>query len=251
MRSRSTPDARRGRYAALNRRANRVARALLARRGRGGDPVALLFEHDAPMIAAILGVLKAGKTYVALDPLDPDERLRCILGDAEACGLVTDADHLVTAARSGRVEARRRSTSTISGTARRTTTSISPSIPTRWPTSSTPRGRPDGRKVCMQTHSERRLLHHDVRRASGARPRRSVDAARRATAPTPRDGHLRGTLDGRDARPVRSAPPRGRHALRAGSRARRSPSTTRRRRSSGISCGAWPRRTSFPRCGAS
>lgn len=84
-------------YADLNRRAHRLARALLARRGRGGERVALLFEHEAQMIAAILGVLKAGKTYVALDPLDPDERLRWLLGDAEASGLVTNADHVVTA----------------------------------------------------------------------------------------------------------------------------------------------------------
>lgn len=84
-------------YMTLNRRANRVARALLARRGRGVDRVALLFEHDAPMIAAIVGVLKAGKTYVALDPLDPDERLRWLLADAEASALVTHADHAVRA----------------------------------------------------------------------------------------------------------------------------------------------------------
>jgi amino acid adenylation domain-containing protein len=84
-------------YADLNRRANRLARALLARLGRGSDRVALLFAHGAHMIAAILGVLKAGKTYVALDPLDPDERLRWLLEDAEASGLVTNADHAVTA----------------------------------------------------------------------------------------------------------------------------------------------------------
>src|SRR5919107_5139715 len=55
-------------YAALNKAANRVARALLAQRGEGTESIAMLLEHDASMIAAILGVLKVGKVYVALDP---------------------------------------------------------------------------------------------------------------------------------------------------------------------------------------
>src|SRR5215210_7181739 len=42
-------------YEALNKVANRVARTLLAQRGGESEPIALLLEHDAPMIAAILG----------------------------------------------------------------------------------------------------------------------------------------------------------------------------------------------------
>src|SRR5438093_8664456 len=45
-------------YDALNRAANRLAHALLAQRGPGAEPIALLFDHDAPMIVALLGVLK-------------------------------------------------------------------------------------------------------------------------------------------------------------------------------------------------
>ncbi len=33
--------------------------------------VGLLLEHDAPMIAATLGVLKSGKAYVPLDAAYP------------------------------------------------------------------------------------------------------------------------------------------------------------------------------------
>ena len=46
-------------YAELNCSANRIARAVLAHVGKSEEPVALLFEHGAFLIAAILGVLKA------------------------------------------------------------------------------------------------------------------------------------------------------------------------------------------------
>ena len=43
-------------YDGLNHIANRVARTILARRQEGEEPIALLFESDAPMMAAILDV---------------------------------------------------------------------------------------------------------------------------------------------------------------------------------------------------
>ena len=74
-------------YAALNKVANRVARALLAQRGEGAESIALLLEHNASTIAAILGVLKAGKVYVPLDPSFPYARNAYILEDSQA-GLI-------------------------------------------------------------------------------------------------------------------------------------------------------------------
>jgi acyl-coenzyme A synthetase/AMP-(fatty) acid ligase/thioesterase domain-containing protein len=50
----------------------------------------LLFEHGAPAIASILGVLKAGRAYVPLDIHQPDERLRRILEDSGANTIVTN-----------------------------------------------------------------------------------------------------------------------------------------------------------------
>jgi amino acid adenylation domain-containing protein len=80
-------------YKALDQTANRVAQAILARHGAEPAPVALLLEHDAPVIAAMLGVLKAGKICVPLDPQAPLERLRYILRDSQALLLVTDEMH--------------------------------------------------------------------------------------------------------------------------------------------------------------
>jgi len=50
----------------------------------------LLFEHGAPAIAAILGVLKAGRCYVPLDARQPGARLAAILEDCAAKTIVTD-----------------------------------------------------------------------------------------------------------------------------------------------------------------
>lgn len=55
-------------YEALNAKANRIARAVREDRGQGEEPVALFFDSGVDGIAAILGALKAGKIYVALDP---------------------------------------------------------------------------------------------------------------------------------------------------------------------------------------
>jgi amino acid adenylation domain-containing protein len=82
-------------YDQLNERANRIARAITT----SGRTVALLFEHDAMAIAGILGVLKAGKAYVALDPSDPIERLDYFLADSRAEALITNGKNLALAER--------------------------------------------------------------------------------------------------------------------------------------------------------
>ena len=54
-----------------------------------------LFEHDAPMIAAMLGALKAGKTYVPLDPHHPAERLAQIIEHSQATAILTNNKNLI------------------------------------------------------------------------------------------------------------------------------------------------------------
>jgi hypothetical protein len=48
-------------YDALNRRANQLARAILERQPTGNSPIALLLDHGAPTITALLAILKAGQ----------------------------------------------------------------------------------------------------------------------------------------------------------------------------------------------
>src|SRR5262249_52780296 len=68
-------------YRALNGRANLVAEALLARGVRPEDTVGVCLQRSADMLAALLGVLKAGAAYVPLDPDYPPERTRWMLED--------------------------------------------------------------------------------------------------------------------------------------------------------------------------
>lgn len=62
-------------YAELDAWANRIANALLEQSGERQEPVGILLPQGASAVAAILGVLKAGKFYVPLDPLFPEARL--------------------------------------------------------------------------------------------------------------------------------------------------------------------------------
>lgn len=80
-------------YAALNRLANRVAGAILAQQEEGHAPIGLLCDQGAVGIAALLGVLKAGKLGVPVDPSHPAARIRHIFADAQATLIVTDTQH--------------------------------------------------------------------------------------------------------------------------------------------------------------
>uniref|UniRef100_UPI00164026A6 non-ribosomal peptide synthetase n=2 Tax=Burkholderia gladioli TaxID=28095 RepID=UPI00164026A6 len=69
-------------YAALNRRANRLAHRLIAQ-GVGPDTrVVLGAERGIDMVVGILAILKAGAAYVPVDPSWPDERLRYLVADS-------------------------------------------------------------------------------------------------------------------------------------------------------------------------
>jgi amino acid adenylation domain-containing protein len=78
-------------YAALNARANQLARAL---RERGVGPetrVGVLMESSLDVAVAVLGVLKAGGAHVPLDPAYPRERTAFMLRDAAVRHLVTES----------------------------------------------------------------------------------------------------------------------------------------------------------------
>ena len=88
-------------YDELNRRANRVARAILAQPDSAQQPIALLFEHGAPFVVASIAVLKAGKVQVPLESGFPQARLRYVLEQSHAAMLVTDSVNLPLARQLG------------------------------------------------------------------------------------------------------------------------------------------------------
>ncbi len=81
-------------YRDLDREVTRVAACVLRGPAEASTPVAVLLDHDAPMVAALLGVLAAGRCYVPLDPAYPEPRLSFMLEDSGAGILLTDEANL-------------------------------------------------------------------------------------------------------------------------------------------------------------
>ena len=81
-------------YEALNQEANRIGAAILERLGPRNEPVALLFGNGIDSIAALMGTLKAGKCFIAIDPSFPLPRIRYMLRDTEARLIVTNGENL-------------------------------------------------------------------------------------------------------------------------------------------------------------
>jgi amino acid adenylation domain-containing protein len=84
-------------YSELDRLANRIARVVGRCAGTAATGVALFLTHDAMVPAAILGVLKAGRFYVPLEPGHPVERNALILDDCGAEIILTDEGNLAAA----------------------------------------------------------------------------------------------------------------------------------------------------------
>jgi non-ribosomal peptide synthetase component F len=81
-------------YGELNRSSNRIAKALLSTLGQTQEPVAVLCRHDVAVIAAIIGILKAGKFYLPIDADWPQRRAATILQSSKARLIVSDNSHL-------------------------------------------------------------------------------------------------------------------------------------------------------------
>ncbi|UTR13170.1 amino acid adenylation domain-containing protein [Salipaludibacillus sp. LMS25] len=77
-------------YDALNRKANQLARYLVKKGVGPGVIVALTLPRSHDLIVAILAVLKAGATYLPLDPDYPKERLTYMVEDAKPMMVVTN-----------------------------------------------------------------------------------------------------------------------------------------------------------------
>ncbi len=92
-------------YAELDRRAEQVAHRLRAL-GVGPEvPVGVLLEREPDLVAALLGVHKAGGFYVPLDPAYPAARLAFMLEDSGARTVVTRERLLPRIPAAGKVEA--------------------------------------------------------------------------------------------------------------------------------------------------
>ncbi|USK24806.1 non-ribosomal peptide synthetase [Bacillus altitudinis] len=81
-------------YAELNEQANRLARHL-QKNGVGHQTVtAILAERTPELIVSLLSVLKAGATYVPIDPDYPESRIQYMLKDSGATHLLTHSSFI-------------------------------------------------------------------------------------------------------------------------------------------------------------
>jgi len=94
-------------YLELDQRSNRLARALRTRGVARGDRVGLCVGRGVDMLVSLLAVLKAGATYVPLDPGFPQARLAYYAEDARLAMLLTESS-VTTAPRDWRDDAAQR-----------------------------------------------------------------------------------------------------------------------------------------------
>ncbi|MGF1480502.1 MAG: amino acid adenylation domain-containing protein [Cyanophyceae cyanobacterium] len=81
-------------YAELDRRANQLAAYLCQQGVRPEVRVGIYLERSPALLVALLAVLKAGGTYIPLDPSYPQERIASILSDAQVSVLLAQTDLL-------------------------------------------------------------------------------------------------------------------------------------------------------------
>ncbi|HSZ05773.1 MAG TPA: GNAT family N-acetyltransferase [Solirubrobacteraceae bacterium] len=77
-------------FGELDAWANAVAAELISRRGSRAEPVPLMVRAPELMLAAALGTLKAGKFYVAVNPMHPAPHVERVLDELDAPVLLCD-----------------------------------------------------------------------------------------------------------------------------------------------------------------
>ena len=74
----------------LHKKADRIARLIIQEERVRPERVALLFGQSPGSLSAMLGALKAGKTYVPISSSNPPARIEMVMDDAQATLLLTD-----------------------------------------------------------------------------------------------------------------------------------------------------------------
>ncbi|MDE1476885.1 amino acid adenylation domain-containing protein [Xenorhabdus bovienii] len=78
-------------YQQLNNEANQLAHYLCSVGIAHGSRIGILMENSSDMIVTLLGVLKAGASYVPLDQYHPQERIAYVVNDADIVLIITDS----------------------------------------------------------------------------------------------------------------------------------------------------------------
>ena len=79
-------------YDELNRKANKIANALIKRGVNVEDRIMFMMRRNSDLIAAVLGIVKAGAAFIPIDPNYPKNRIEQILEDSDSRFVITSAD---------------------------------------------------------------------------------------------------------------------------------------------------------------
>lgn len=77
-------------YKELKERSDNIAKHLLSGFGENNMPVGVLTERSTELIIILLGILKAGKCYIPIDPMLPKERIEYIIRHSQASLIITE-----------------------------------------------------------------------------------------------------------------------------------------------------------------
>ena len=76
----------------LNQKANKIANALIKKGVKAKSNVLVMLHRNSDLIASILGILKAGCTYIPIDLEYPQERIDYIYENSQADYIISDED---------------------------------------------------------------------------------------------------------------------------------------------------------------
>ncbi|MDO5811292.1 MAG: amino acid adenylation domain-containing protein, partial [Methanobrevibacter sp.] len=79
-------------YNELNRKANRIANGLIKRGVNVEDRVMFMMRRNSDLIAAVLGIVKAGAAFIPIDPNYPKNRINQILEDSDSRFVITSSE---------------------------------------------------------------------------------------------------------------------------------------------------------------
>ncbi|MGW7157950.1 amino acid adenylation domain-containing protein [Paenibacillus taichungensis] len=83
-------------YADLNQRVQWLSSRLMSEGVKSGSSIALILDRGPIQMVSILATLKAGCSYVPIDPASPPVRIEFILKDSGASVLLTEREYAVT-----------------------------------------------------------------------------------------------------------------------------------------------------------
>ena len=76
-------------YSQLNKKANKIANALIDKGVKVEDKIMFMMKRNSDLIATVLGIVKAGATFIPIDPNYPENRIKQILEDSNSKFIIT------------------------------------------------------------------------------------------------------------------------------------------------------------------